>query len=402
VIAGPFSLSASDLIGMRGGSASGSVQPGQSVELTISLEAAGDIFGTVFAPDGATPAPNISVRLTPLNRVVTTAADGKFRFELVPVRFSPFTLEASDASGAIRAVAENIVLPTQDAEVQRDLLLDGLGLVFGDVFTPAGALASGASVTINSQALGFPHFQATTNEFGRYVVRSVPVGLFSVSASVRKFGQGGEGNGEVKFDGDEARADVHMLDNQVPRDTVPVGNLFDVNNFIFQLQNTGSVQDGQQSVYAGNSSANRGGMRLDFLQGDTLFTVDATHPLTARVASETGDFTGEPVAIKDIVFSQLGLIGGTVMRPNGTVVSGAEVQISGSNLLQTVKTATALDGSYLVGGIPPGNYTVSAQLKNPNGTGLAGSTSGVVTAGAKSTINVPSDPAGGVESKEPC
>jgi len=126
-LAGPFAIAAMDPLDLRGGMIESSVLVGEVVDVTVALEAAGDILGTVFAADGTTPVPNIRVRLRPTNRQLTTAANGTFRFDMVPIARSPYTLEAFEVNGTLRATATSIVLSTNAEQVTRDLVLSGLG-----------------------------------------------------------------------------------------------------------------------------------------------------------------------------------------------------------------------------------------------------------------------------------
>src|SRR6185437_14047689 len=86
VLAGNFFVSAVDPKSNLAGSNSGNVAVNNSSPVTVQLQSAGSIQGTVFATDGVTPIPNITVQLSgQVNRQVSSAVNGAFRFDNVPV-----------------------------------------------------------------------------------------------------------------------------------------------------------------------------------------------------------------------------------------------------------------------------------------------------------------------------
>src|SRR5262249_48791182 len=62
VLAGPFTVRASNPATARAGTATGTVSVGGTTNLTLQLQAAGSVLGTVSNPDG-TPAINITLTL---------------------------------------------------------------------------------------------------------------------------------------------------------------------------------------------------------------------------------------------------------------------------------------------------------------------------------------------------
>jgi len=269
VLAGSFSVTALDPIDRLGGAIDSNVLVGETVAVTVQLEAAGDILGTVLAPDGTTPVPNIRVRLSPIGKTFTTAANGTFRFDMVPIARSPYRLEALELSGGIRATENGVVLPAHGSQVVRNLVLTGVGTVTGVVTNPDGNPAPAVGIRLDSLAAGFPDLFATTNASGIYTVPSVPEGQFTVLATNPLVRFGGAGNGEITFDGEVVRVDIQLQENQVPPTTATLIRLFDANNFDFGVQQLGTIQDGNTAVYAGDGGVNRGALRLDVLQNGT-------------------------------------------------------------------------------------------------------------------------------------
>ncbi len=128
------------------------------------------------------------------------------------------------------------------------------------------------------------------------------------------------------------------------------------------------------------------------------FTLLATDQQTGLISPTTlGSFpNGLITAIQNVVFSNSGLVNGTVRRDNGDVVSFGTVRISGSGLSQPATANIATDGTYSFAGVPPGNYTLLATLPNSEGTGLTAIATVQVVLDQTSTADITFAPAGGV------
>ena len=92
------------------------------------------------------------------------------------------------------------------------------------------------------------------------------------------------------------------------------------------------------------------------------FTLIATDNQTGVISPATiGTFpAGLLTTTQNVVFTNSGLVTGTVKRDNGDVVSFGTVTISGGALTQTASTAIASDGTYSFAGVPAGSYTLVA------------------------------------------
>ena len=210
-----------------------------------------------------TPVPNVKVQLLPLNIDVTTAADGRFRFDFVPITQGPFDLQAIEVGteGLLASIVD-IVLATDGETLTQNLIIDGKGTVTGTVFNPDGSLATAVNVTLSSFIPGFPTRVATTDATGTYTILNVPQGEFIVIATNRPLRFGGTESDDILDDGEVVIVDVQMLEEQVPALRSFVDRLFDANNFAFDVQKNGTIIDGTTSVYFGDGSVNRGGLRL--------------------------------------------------------------------------------------------------------------------------------------------
>jgi len=107
------------------------------------------------------------------------------------------------------------------------------------------------------------------------------------------------------------------------------------------------------------------------------FVLQAFHPQTGFQAPDAlGSFPdGQTSAVQDVVFSNTGLLRGTVRRHTGAVVTSGAVQASGPVF---VSANLGTDGSYVLTALPPGSYTVTGIAFVAQGSSLTGTTSASV------------------------
>ncbi|MBL4672768.1 MAG: carboxypeptidase regulatory-like domain-containing protein, partial [Arenicella sp.] len=271
ILAGAISVTAFDPIDRLGGMLNTSLLVGETANIVVSLEPAGDIFGTVFMADGFTPAANISITVSPSGSRVTTAADGQYRFNMLPLARGPYNLSARDSNGILRGSENGIVLSSDGEQIQRDITLGGVGMLSGVVFNPGGTIAPNAIVVLNSSVSGARDVTTRSSSEGEYSFTGVPEGNFQVEASIvaQRFAK--IESGVIEFDGDNKVIDITMLENQLPGSISTVANLFDANNFSYAVQRDGSVQDGTRNVFAGDGDVFRGEGRLDLFRDGVVF-----------------------------------------------------------------------------------------------------------------------------------
>ncbi|HEV8348494.1 MAG TPA: carboxypeptidase regulatory-like domain-containing protein [Vicinamibacterales bacterium] len=264
VLAGPFFLSATDPATQLAGSTTDSVTAGGSRDVTVRLQPAATILGRVFGPDGTTPEGGTPVRILTyyfgVQRQTTTAIDGTYRFDAVPL--GTYTVEALDANNRLRARASNVELSTNGQIVTRNLTFLGFGTVTGIVSNPNGSAASSVGVTVQSTSPIGGFFNATTDSTGAYRVSNVPAGAFIARAQTQQLI--GETNGLISQDGQQVVANIQLANNAI---NLPVYR-YDGNNFYVNLRGDGSIGDATSSVYGGDFGSNFGAFLLDiFRQG---------------------------------------------------------------------------------------------------------------------------------------
>ncbi len=304
VLAGNFSVSAVDPKTNLTGSNTGNVAFNNTTNVTVQLQSAGSILGTVFGADGSTPISNIVVQLRgQVNRQVTTSANGSFRFDIVPT--STYQLNAIDSVGNLRA-STAVVLVSQGQEVTQNLTLSGVGTVTGRILNPDGTAAAGASILLQAQASGFArNFSGSSDVNGNYRITQVPVGGFNVTASLQSSGQRfiGENQGQITADGTSVAVDIQLVGNVIQLPTT----MYDANNFDYDIQQSGAIQDGKSQIFLGDSAENRGGMLLDIVNGGS------SSRFTGQSATEQNFATVENNA-RQIVITEPGIGGVDVTR----------------------------------------------------------------------------------------
>lgn len=265
VLAGRFSVSAFDPIARLGGSISSLLNPAEDIHVSVSLEPAADILGTVYQADGTTPAANVLVRLSSKGshyKEVRTSSNGKYQFNMQALAGSPYSLSVLDAQFVQRAYVNNIQLKFDGEKFTQDMTMLGNAQVQGKILRPDGSLAKGAVVNLSSAAGGRER-STITNALGEYRFNTVPVAAFVVDASevIRRFA--GKERGEIKAQGENVVLNVTMKENQLPDKSKVVANLQDGNGFSYAVWRNGFIADGTHNVFAGNSRNYRGANRLD-------------------------------------------------------------------------------------------------------------------------------------------
>lgn len=267
VLAGPFSVSATDPATNLGGSATGNAALNGNTAITVHLQAAGSILGRVFLPDGTTGAGGVQVQLLSLPyfgfiRATTTAGDGSFRFDAVPL--GSYSLAAYDASARLRARGANLSIASNAQTVTQNLTLVGLGSVSGIVSNPNASPSPNTPVTVRSTSAIGGFFTATTNSDGSYGVLNVPVGGFIATATAQQLI--GETTGRITQDGQAVTANIQLQDNAI---TLPVYR-YDGNDFYSYLSGDGAiVGDSTNGVFGGDFNTNTGAFLLDLFSNGT-------------------------------------------------------------------------------------------------------------------------------------
>ncbi|RLC30425.1 MAG: hypothetical protein DRH37_05400, partial [Deltaproteobacteria bacterium] len=215
VVAGWYEIRARK--GVQTGDAEGDIAADDVLPVTIRLTPVGTIQGTVYEPDGVTPAQN-PVQIVLLwgfhqSQYVVTNENGEYAFEGIPINDpvgNPFIYDlrayeggqmepdGSYSGGQLRAAADDIVLETNGQVITRDLTLIGLGTVTGRVLMPDSSSASDMPVTLESHTPVFGRtWSTTTSAFGEHPLARVPVGDFTEPGAQAALQLLGEAEGAI-------------------------------------------------------------------------------------------------------------------------------------------------------------------------------------------------------------
>lgn len=364
---------------------------GQNVNFNLQLvnTISGVLSGTVFLPDGVTPAgAGISVTANGVLPDVTVSTDANSHFAFAKIfPQGSYTLTVRDpVSGG---VAQDNIFLRAGQDITHDMRLKGTGTVTVQVVDGSNVPVDSAFVTLTET--NFPNnvqqdaVQPSTQ--GVVTFTGVFEGPFTVAVS-DIFGRGGRSSSVLPG----------------PGATV---------NVVVQLTSTGTVQghfympDGVTPIPFGTVQLFAGGRQLGLVatagSGDVgsysftfvpagPVTLQAQDPVTARTGVAAGTITANgQVLTLDVIAQGLGTVTGLVTS-NNAPEPGANVDVfSGSYHATTVSDST---GTYLINGVPEGHIVVNASLQNGF---LAGSSSGTLTGdGSTLSLNVALRGSGGL------
>jgi hypothetical protein len=373
-------------------------------ELTLDLvlnegvsTIAGELSGTVYLPNGTTPAgAGIEVTATGAipDVVVTTNAAGRYRFAKIFPE-GAYTLTFRDPITG--AVAQSGVQLRAGDDMAHDVRLLGRGTVVVRVVDANGAPVNRAFVRVRESSFPRREFEGAADAANQGVVTFDNVFEGPVSAEVSDpIGRGGRAAGVLVAPG--ARLELEVALSITGR----------VSGIFVGADGTTPVPFGaitltQHGRVLGQTTAQGSGAELGRFSFDNVpagpFRVDAQDPATARTGFSTGTIvTQDQVANVTIRAQGVGTVEGFVTK-NGAPQPGADVElIAGARRANTMSDS---EGRYRITGVPEGPVSVTASLGNAFGNGfLKGSvSSNLVGDGATLTLDVPladSGDAGGV------
>lgn len=349
------------------GSAVGSLAVGQTADIGIQLQQTGDIEGLVFDIDGATPLAGVQVRIASRQKGIISqaisATDGSFSFDTLPQADGPFLLDAF-VDGRLRGRVPNIVFNAGDTTLNRDIVLNSVGVVRGKVRDVSGNFYANAEVTMQSLSGESLSFSAFTDELGNFVLPAVPVGEFEISA-VTQTGEFGRSTGELLADGDSINLDVVLVSNTL------VGTVYERDGVTPVLAGTtvylAEKSEGEFYSYSGSGIAN---VTQTDAAGRYGFAV--TEPGDFYVQAEDGLNRGRSRAIlvnldpsqpfeTDVKFLAKGTVYGQVVDANGVAQAGVEVKIYSEGAFEATRmVSTDVAGNYSLDGVFAGNLVVLA------------------------------------------
>ncbi|MBI5141187.1 MAG: Ig-like domain-containing protein [Nitrospirae bacterium] len=370
--------------------------PDEVVTVDMVLRPTSVVRGQVFLADGNRAGADVVVSLKTLTiseMQVKTAADGTYRFDLVPP--GTFTLEAYDPVTGNFGVSRCAVGTGDEAVV--DIHILGRGTVNVSVVDGGGNPVANARVKLESGSAiaylsgEFPTL--VTGQTGVVTFRNVPEGGYSVTAEDPATLTGGKSGGSIPEDNIEMHSTVVvsaagtvsgrvlMPDGVTP---VPYAQVKLTRNFRPPFFTTSDAE---------------GRYLLDYVPLGG-FGLEVFHPATGRtgVASDTVDYDTQKLTV-DIKLRANGTVEGYVLMSSGEPVGSAMVTLTSntvSNAGAIVMTSN-MEGRFKVSGIPEGSYTVTAQHPFWN---IAGTADGEIkTEGETVKTDVPFEPTGTISGR---
>jgi hypothetical protein len=368
---GPVSLSARQDFYPTPATALGTLTSG-SQELSFALQlkdtTAGVLSGTVFLPDGLTPAGR-GVLVTATGGLpdvaVETNDQGQYHFARIFPEGS-YRLTLNDPVTGDKAQVREYLRAGQD--LVQNIRLKGRGTV--RVTVVDGADQPVASAYVKLQETDFPNrsYEAAveSSQPGMALIEGVYEGPFSVEAS-DVFARGGRGSGAMPRADEVVDLKLRLTSTGTVRGrflmpdavtTIPFGaiKLTAGNKPIGQITTAGSGDVGRFS--------------FDYVPAGPV-RLDGEDPLTGRTGVAVGGIESEGQVLElDVMAQALGSVEG-VVTSNGNAQAAANVEVvSGGYKAVTLADGT---GRFLVRGVPAGRVVVTASL---GGGFLQGTASG--------------------------
>lgn len=353
----------------------------------------GSLTGSVLLPDGSPAGANVEVSIQANAqddpRVVRTDAAGRFTTgaALFSLRGNtPYTVTVFDPATGGKAQLDVYVRAGQDNVVTVPLL--GRGSLEVLVTRADGTPVPGAVVEAEGGQFPKDELEGVADATGRVVFSNVFEGPYGLSANAvigltRVAGR--EGALVVKWE--TAQATVRLSA------TATIQGLF--------VQDDGVTPVGGANVRLGNFAYAPTDMEGRFTFADVplgTHVLTAVNAVTGRGGNTTVNLTsnGETVNVR-LLESPLGTVTGLVINTMGDgVVPGAEVTLDVDDsyaLVRQTKVTSGPDGRYVVTGVVPGGFTVSARsvtavvLGNSAGTLLGtGEARSIMPAGAAEVV----------------
>ena len=349
----------------------------RDVELRLTSNLAGELSGTVFLPDGTTPAGiGVDVTVSGGGRpdvTVRTDTLGVYSFaSIFPA--GRYTLTASDT--VTGKLSRETLFLQQDQDLTVDLRLLGRAPVEVTVLDGAGVPVDEAFVELASAS--FPNDRAagsiTSFDGGTIIFERISEGNFTVTASDR-LGRGGRASGMVVEEGLTAEVTVSLSVTGTVRGTFfssdgaePIPNA----QVILRQGSTGRLLG---ATTTSSVPGELGRYELSFVPAGSVL-VTATDPLTGRIGETSGTIANEgEVVVLDIMQLGLGSLAGSVTSGGAPVAAGKVELTSSTGLSSSVanlRASATTDGSggFMFDGVPVGSFTLKATLANLTGTAV--------------------------------
>jgi hypothetical protein len=349
--------------------------------LQLVSTTSGILSGTIFLPDGVTPA-GAGVQVTANgqlpNITVNTDANGNYAFAAIFPQ-GQYTLSASDpVSGGVNQMQ---VFLRAGQNMTQNMRLLGTGTVNVTVVDGAGVPVNSAFVTLTETTYPFASFSGSldASNLGVLPFPNVFESNFSVQAT-DPFGRGGRTSGTLPQGIASVRAQVQLTTTgtvqghfYMPDGVTPIPNASIV-------LTANGIAIGQ---FTSLGTGDIGSYSFEYVPAGPI-ELAAQDPLTGRTGIAAGTInTQGQVLTLNVTAQGLNTIEGLVTS-NGSPQAGASVNIV-SGTFSAMTTADE-NGMYLMTGVPEGVIVATASLGNGFLSGTASAT--VSGDGQSITLNV--------------
>ena len=329
---------------------------------TFALDSTGTISGTVLNHDAVTPVEGATVHLRHPSFSafdLTTDADGRFQFELVPAHHWTFPVEVVYQDGIVFRQARVYVQyhkKGQNLDVQ--IVLPKQGSVSGLVADANGVPVPGAVVTLNEHQ--YPHRQLVANadQTGAFRFNNIFTGTAALSARAPSLGGlGGKTTVEVKAEGEEVAGITIFLE---PTGKI-VGQVLSPETGL-AVPNA-EVKLWRHWLFDSANTDDEGRFEFDLLPMGA-YAVSAFDPRTGRrgARGELHLGSNNQVLEADFELEARGSVDGHLYDDGDVGVPAATVTLGTGGLTRFVTySSTDAQGLFEFGGIPEGPFDLSTR-----------------------------------------
>lgn len=194
--AGSFTLRAVDPVTKLSGTVSATLPSTATLfQINVPLQPLATLAGTVFRPDGLTPAANVAVTLTRGNFVRTADTDENGRVAFVDLALGDYTVRAQAIEVSENRNAERIAVKLSATGPAPDfaMTLRGVGRVQGQVRAGDGVtpvIGAQVEIQLDSNLFQGTKITALSDAEGNFGFNNIPVGAYRVTARSQGLGGG--------------------------------------------------------------------------------------------------------------------------------------------------------------------------------------------------------------------
>ncbi len=363
-------------------------------DFVFEADLTGNISGVVLNHDGVTPVQGAEVLLRHPNFSgydLTTDAEGRFKFELVPPIINAFPIDVVYEDGTVFRKSQIWVRYNQRGQdLDVEIVLPKQGSISGRVADANGVVVPGAVVTLQENVYPRRALVVNADAEGSFELNNIFAGLVTLSARAPSLGGlGGKTTVEIKAEGEEVAGVTIFLEatgklvGQVtlpPAPPVAEGSV--VASAEVRLLRNGWLFDTINADAEGRFELN--------LLPLGWYEVIAFDPRTGRFGRSGSKYLGvnNQELAANVQLEARGTVDGHLYEPGTTLgVPGATIQLGAHSIRGfTTYSSTGADGSFSFLGIPQGKFDLTT--REPGGRRRASGKGEIVTEGQTVTVDL--------------